>query len=191
MNSPTERPPVAISTLGTPSSQWASAHVHLRPWPGSPPWRPRLCGLRQTSSRNGPRWLHPRVHLRKGQVPPFVSGHGQIFHTGDLSPMVYGKLAHRMALNGHILQGNHEFARINGPMPATNFNLCQALHPRSQGLVTTLRHEQRFSRQQNVTVQGVRGRRNQPPPRGAVVTSDRTAIRHLTPRGQARSQVRT
>lgn len=45
--------------------------------------------------------------------------------------MVYGELAHGMALNGHILQGNDEFACINGPMPATNFNLGQALHPRS------------------------------------------------------------
>jgi hypothetical protein len=48
-----------------------------------------------------------------------------------------------MALNGHILLGNHEFAYINGLTPVANFYPGQALHPRSRDPMAESQPEQR------------------------------------------------
>jgi hypothetical protein len=38
-------------------------------------------------------------------VPPFASGHGQIFHPRNPRPVTYNELTCEMALNSHILFG--------------------------------------------------------------------------------------
>jgi hypothetical protein len=63
--------------------------------------------------------------------------------------MAYDKLTHGMALNGHILLGNHEFAYINGLTPAANFYPGQALHPRSRDPMAESQPEQRHRHRQD------------------------------------------
>jgi hypothetical protein len=89
--------------------------------------------------------------------------------------MAHDELARGMALDGHILLWNHEFARINGLTLVANFCPGQALYSRSLGSMAESHPERRPHHRQDVTTPGTHTQRNHPLPHG-VIASDQMAI---------------